>query len=118
MMSIRGSKTHRLALVSVLGVLLASSLLLASTRGVEIALSDLPTAEPEDVGMSSERLQRVNTTMQRYIDNNQLAGTVTLIARHGKIVHVAAQGWRDKEADQRMTPDGAHDVVRGGAFSA
>ena len=70
-----------------------------------VGLVDLPRAEPEDVGMSSERLQRVDSTMQRYIDSNQLAGTVTLIARHGKVVHVSAQGWRHKEANQPMTAD-------------
>ena len=70
-----------------------------------VGLVDLPRAEPEDVGMSSERLQRIDSTMQRYIDSNQLAGTVTLIARHGKVVHVSAQGWRHKEANQPMTAD-------------
>ena len=48
-----------------------------------VGLVDLPRDEPEDVGMSSDRLQRIDSTMQRYIDSNQLAGTVTLIARHG-----------------------------------
>ena len=70
-----------------------------------IAMADLPLAAPEEAGMSSERLERVTATMQRYIDNNQLAGTVTLIARHGKVVHFEAQGWRDKEANAPMTRD-------------
>ena len=86
--------------------LAAALTVLLSTAGIHgVDLADLPTAEPEAVGMSSERLQRIDTTMQRYIDSNQLAGTVTLIARHGKVVHVSAQGWRHKEANQRMTPD-------------
>ena len=44
----------------------------------------LPTAKPETVGMSSERLQRLSQRMQQYIDKGQVAGMVTLIARQGK----------------------------------
>jgi CubicO group peptidase (beta-lactamase class C family) len=43
--------------------------------------------------------------MRRYIDNELLAGTVTLIARDGKIIHLKAQGWKDKEKDLAMTDD-------------
>ena len=88
-----------------LAVLLAASMLVTSTglRGAD--LSDLPRANPEDVGMSSARLDRVSAMMQRYIDEELLAGTVTLIARHGKVVHLEAQGLRDKESDQLMTAE-------------
>ena len=41
----------------------------------------LPRATPEEVGVSSERLERLDTAMQRYIDDNLLAGTVTLVSR-------------------------------------
>ena len=40
--------------------------------------------------------------MQDYIDTNQIAGSVTLIARHGKMVHFEAQGWRYKEEKAPM----------------
>ena len=62
-------------------------------------------ANPESVGMSTKRLERVKAYMQDYIDTNQIAGSVTLIARKGKIVHYEAQGWRDKEAQQPMQRD-------------
>ena len=65
----------------------------------------LPVAEPEDVGMSSERLERVSRAMQGYIDRQEVAGTVTLIARRGKVVHYEAQGWRDVENNEPMTRD-------------
>ena len=55
--------------------------------------------------MSTKRLERVKAYMQEYIDTNQIAGSVTLIARKGKIVHYEAQGWRDKEAQQTMQRD-------------
>lgn len=65
----------------------------------------VPMAKPEDVGMSSERLERLNAIMQRHIDDELLAGTVTLVARKGKIVHFEAQGYRHKESDAPMTRD-------------
>ncbi len=70
-----------------------------------VAQGDLPIANPESVGMSTKRLERVKAYMQDYIDTNQIAGSVTLIARKGKIVHYEAQGWRDKEAQQPMQRD-------------
>ena len=67
--------------------------------------SGLPIAAPEDVGMSSERLERLSRVMQGYIDRQEVAATVPLIARRGKVVHYEAQGWRDVENDEAMTRD-------------
>ena len=69
------------------------------------AAEDVIVVDPESVGMSSERLQRINTFINEYIDANQIAGAVTLVARKGKVVHYDAQGWRDKENGVAMTPD-------------
>ena len=60
---------------------------------------------PRRVGMSSKRLERVKAYIQDYIDTNQIAGAVTLIARKGKVVHFEAQGWRYKEENQPMQKD-------------
>lgn len=67
--------------------------------------SGLPTARPETVGMSSERLQRIDAFTRRYIDNQMVAGTVTLVARKGKVVHFSAQGLKDVERNLPMTTD-------------
>ena len=100
------SVSTRPAVVAAAAVVVVAAALLIAPAGLGgVDLADLPLGQPEDVGMSSERLQRVTTAMQRYIDAEQLAGTVTLIARHGKVVHLEAQGWRDKEAGQAMTAD-------------
>jgi CubicO group peptidase (beta-lactamase class C family) len=56
---------------------------------------DLPGARPEDVGMSSERLARMNRAIHAYVDAGRTPGVVTLIARHGKVVHVDAYGKAD-----------------------
>ena len=65
----------------------------------------LPMASPESVGVSSERLERMSEAMQRYIDANQLAGTVSLISRKGQVIHMESQGWKSKETGEEMTGD-------------
>ena len=50
----------------------------------------IPTARPEEVGLSSERLQRIGPAMQRHIDAGEIAGVVTLVARRGRIGHFEA----------------------------
>jgi CubicO group peptidase (beta-lactamase class C family) len=69
------------------------------------AQADLPFAKAETVGMSSKRLERINAFVKDYIDTNQIAGAVTLVARKGKIVHFEAQGWRYKEDKPPMEKD-------------
>src|SRR5262245_25834689 len=69
------------------------------------AQADLPFAKAETVGMSSKRLERINAFVKDYVDTNQIAGAVTLVARKGKIVHFEAQGWRYKEENQPMEKD-------------
>ena len=84
----------------------AALALLVPNSAVRGAVEDtLPMATPEDVGMSSERLQRVSALMKRNIDQDLLAGTVSLIARHGKVAHLEAQGFADKESGTAMTAD-------------
>ncbi len=65
----------------------------------------LPTATPESVGLSAQRLERIGALMQKNIDDGRLAGTVTLVARHGKVAWFKAQGMADREAGKAMTPD-------------
>jgi len=68
-------------------------------------MSGVPTANPESVGMSSERLKRLDAVMQGYIDRNETAGVVTLVARKGKVVHFSALGKRDVESGAPMKHD-------------
>ncbi len=71
-------------------------------RAQTIAKTDLPTARPESVGVSTERLQRVHDTVQRFMDANRIPGAVTLVARHGRIVHFEAQGVTDIDTKKPM----------------
>lgn len=65
----------------------------------------IPTTKPERVGMSSERLERITPAMQEYIDAGLVPGTVTMIARKGKVVHFVAQGYMDAESKTPMRKD-------------
>jgi CubicO group peptidase (beta-lactamase class C family) len=67
--------------------------------------SGLPMAKPEEVGMSSERLARIHTSMQRYVDKGLVPGVVSLVARKGKVVYLDAVGQRDAENKAPMTTD-------------
>ena len=95
--------TRGLALIAVLAA--------AGPAGRANAPADLPrmdgvpTAAPEAVGMSAERLERLDRVMQGYIDRREVAGVVTLVARRGKVVHFSALGQRDVEAGAPMTHD-------------
>ena len=73
-----------------------------------IALStaaELPTAKPESVGFSSERLQNLHSLIQKEIDQKELAGAITILARHGKIIDYRTYGQRDMEKSVSMTKD-------------
>ena len=73
---------------------------------VLLVASALPGgAQPESVGLSGERLQRLSAAMQRYVDEGRVAGVVTYVARAGMVVHVGAFGMADVEAARPMTTD-------------
>ena len=62
-------------------------------------------AAPDAVGLSAKRLERISTTAQEFIDEERLAGAVTVVARHGKVVHLEARGMMDIEANKPMQKD-------------
>jgi CubicO group peptidase (beta-lactamase class C family) len=64
--------------------------------------ADLPVAAPESAGVSSERLKRLDAVMEEYVRERKVAGAVTYIARHGKIVQHRAYGMQDVESGRRM----------------
>ncbi|MDE3077416.1 MAG: beta-lactamase family protein [Chloroflexota bacterium] len=70
-----------------------------------MAVRDYIEAAPEDVGMSSGRLEHVSAVVQRYIDERKFMGAVSMIARRGKVVHFRTYGNMDDEAGKPMQPD-------------
>src|SRR5271157_5563256 len=61
--------------------------------------------KPEALGFSSERLERLHAGMQREVDQKQLAGIVTILARHGKVVEERTYGKKDIASGAPMTKD-------------
>ncbi len=72
--------------------------LLALTMGA----ATFPTTLPEQAGMSQERLKQLTTMADRYIASGDISGSVALIARKGKIVHLEARGMMDLESKKPM----------------
>jgi CubicO group peptidase (beta-lactamase class C family) len=81
-------------------ILICTLVLAAATLAQE-----LPTAKPESVGLSSERLDRIGTTVQHTIDDKRIAGAVTLVLRRGRVAWFKSQGMMDREAGKAMRPD-------------
>lgn len=63
------------------------------------------TVTPEEVGLSSTGLEHLRTAAQSYVDQDKLAGLITLIARQGKVAHLECYGMRDAEANKPIQLD-------------
>jgi CubicO group peptidase (beta-lactamase class C family) len=64
-----------------------------------------PVVSPETVGLSSERLARIASAIQKNVDDRRTAGGVSLVARHGKIAYFQAVGMSDRDAHKPMRTD-------------
>ena len=64
----------------------------------------IPTL-PENVGISSERINNLNSVLQNYVDDNSISGAVALVARKNKIVFFDAVGKSDIEKNKVMEKD-------------
>ena len=84
---------------------IVSAVCLVALAGQPLTAQGLPAASPESVGLSSDRLERIDRVMREYVDEGRMAGTVALIARRGKIAHLQAYGQRDLEKHAPMQRD-------------
>ena len=79
-----------------------SALVLFLTLLATASAAEVPRAKPEDVGLSTPRLQRIHELVQRHLDAKSFSGAVTLVARNGRIAHLEAQGLMDIETNKPM----------------
>ncbi len=77
--------------------------LLLLTRGA--AAQGLPTAPPTQLGLDPDRLDRIVELVEDAVDRDEVAGAVTLVARLGRVGHLEAVGFRDKERGAPMETD-------------
>ncbi len=74
-------------------------LALISVAGTVRAESPVPMAKPEEVGLSSAQLKRIEQATAKNIDEGIIPGAVMLVARHGKVAWVSVQGKREPGGD-------------------
>jgi CubicO group peptidase (beta-lactamase class C family) len=80
-------------------------ILLTCVAPVPLAAQALPAATPASVGVSGERLNRLSSTLQQFVDQGRAAGIVTIVVRQGKVVEFEAFGKRDVESNAPMQKD-------------
>lgn len=87
-------------------VLLAfiSNSAISQTKSVKSS-PPLVEAAPTSVGMSDERLARIDNMLKEAIDKNEIPGAVALIARNGKIVYYKSFGTADSETNRKLKRD-------------
>ena len=93
-----------LSRIAVVGSLIALSLPLHGQTRVA-TLAPLPTATPESVGFAPGALDKMDAGMQELVNQKHLAGIVTLVARHGKVVQHKAYGVQSLETNAPMKTD-------------
>jgi CubicO group peptidase (beta-lactamase class C family) len=84
----------------------------ATCIAVSALAQGLPRAsQPETVGFSSERLQRLTSAFQAAVDKGATPGAVVLIARNGKVAYFEAFGFQDREKQVSMKTDAIFKVA-------
>ena len=91
---------RRLALIS-----LATLLLATVPAFTDSGIYGLPTAKPEEIGLSAEKLGAIKTQLNAFVEKKQLPGFVIAVARNGKVGYFEAWGMRDVERSKPMTAD-------------
>jgi CubicO group peptidase (beta-lactamase class C family) len=79
-------------------------LILALPVVLPVTAVPAPKGKPEEVGMSAERLLRIDQMLERRIAAGEMSGAVAIVARRGKVVHLTAKGVMDLESKQPVTP--------------
>ena len=79
-----------------------------NAQGQTTCVKQSPTlseAAPESVGMSSERLARIDKMCEKAIADGDIPGVVALVARHGKIVYFKSFGMADSQSKRELKRD-------------
>lgn len=78
-------------------------LLAISLLAFPAAAEDVKAVRPENVGLSSPRLERISNLIRSHIEEKKMAGAVVLVARKGKIAYFESFGRAD--TNKPMTKD-------------
>src|SRR5688572_228514 len=88
-------------------------LLLLSTGAVaqKKTVTLVPAVSPEAVGMSSDRLKRIDTMLNGWVARGRTNGAVALLLRDGKIVYHKAFGFDDEEKKVPIKTDNIYRIA-------
>src|SRR5665811_12046 len=91
----------------ILAILFSITLMVSAYPQTKSIKSTPPLTEssPHSVGMSEERLARIDNMLTQSIEKNQIPGAVALIARNGKIVYYKAFGMAENETKRNLKRD-------------
>ena len=81
------------------------AILLCLSTVVLAQAQSLPSAKPEQVGLSTERLNKVTAMLKADVEKGVIPGAILLVARHGKIAWFDTVGTRNPETKAPMTRD-------------
>ncbi len=84
---------------------LALGLMLLGCGPATVIAQGLPTATPESVGLSSDRLARATAALQAHVDAGDIPGVVAAVVRDGRLVYLEAVGHRDLGTHSPMRAD-------------
>jgi CubicO group peptidase (beta-lactamase class C family) len=73
--------------------------------GLAPLLATAQTVAPQQVGLSAERLERINELVERYVEAGDITGAVTLVGKDGRIAHLEAHGIMDIASEKPMSTD-------------
>ncbi len=68
-------------------------------------MTTLPTAKPEEVGLSTERLARLSGVLRAKVEQGHIPGAVAIVMRNGRIAYQEAFGLRDPASREPMPKD-------------
>jgi CubicO group peptidase (beta-lactamase class C family) len=101
----KNTRLSRFALSLLAGLLFVAGAHQTQAQQANNKTPELAGNKPEALGFSSERLERLHAVMQQQVDQKQLAGIVTILARHGKVVEERTYGKKDIASGAPMTKD-------------
>ena len=104
----RSAQVFRLVAALLAVALLSLGLVACGQSRADVPMQgprDLARVAPEEVGMSSDRLARLDDAMQGLVDEGLLSGITTIISRHGKIAHFGTFGHQNIEDGVEMGED-------------
>ncbi|HTE41789.1 MAG TPA: serine hydrolase domain-containing protein [Steroidobacteraceae bacterium] len=90
---------------SVSKTFLLAALFAVAAAHAQSAAPKIKVVKPETVGFSSSGLKDLETALNDIVDKQHLAGLVTLVARHGEVVHYKAHGFQDLDSKTPMQLD-------------